>query len=237
MSSLSSTSASKRKMRTLATAREDSDPSAATYMIVDLSAINRLLERTNCRTCRGAVSIKNGARDYGIAVKLCLECSNCGTVASEWSSRRTPGAAKCTPFEVNILAARAMQSIGNGQAALNDVFSIMGISHRGLHHKSYQSHLKNKLNPAATRAAGKVLSDCAMAVQKLYRELYFDSPGSLSSEAADMENGFLNPRANTAFEEKFGCPSFVAFWMEAPATFPHLLVDKADKQMLYVIVT
>lgn len=183
ISSLSSTSASERKMRTLATAREDSDPSAAsaaTYVIVDLSAINRLLERTNCRTCRGAVSIKNGARDYGIAVKLCLECSNCGTVASEWSSRRTPGAAKCTPFEVNILAARAMQSTGNGQAALNDVFSIMGISHRGLHHKSYQSHLKNKLNPAATRAAEKVLSDCAMAVQKLYRELYFDSPGNVA---------------------------------------------------------
>lgn len=46
-----------------------------------------------------------------------------------------------------------------------------------------------------------------------------------------MENGFLNPRANTAFEEKFGCPSFVAFWMEAPATFPHLLGKAMDKLM------
>lgn len=43
------TSASERKMRTLAMECEDSDPlaSAATYVIADLSAVNRLLERTD----------------------------------------------------------------------------------------------------------------------------------------------------------------------------------------------
>ncbi|KAL3255907.1 hypothetical protein MRX96_046642 [Rhipicephalus microplus] len=46
ISSLSATSVRKRKLRTLATAHEDSDPSAATYRIVYLSAINKLLERT-----------------------------------------------------------------------------------------------------------------------------------------------------------------------------------------------
>ncbi|XP_075737535.1 uncharacterized protein LOC142777115 [Rhipicephalus microplus] len=62
ISSLSAISASERKLRTLATAREDSDPSAATYGIVDLSAINKLLERTTkCRTCSGTISIEKGA--------------------------------------------------------------------------------------------------------------------------------------------------------------------------------
>lgn len=32
------------------------------------------------------------------------------------------GSAKCTPFEINILAARAVQATGNGQTALNDLF-------------------------------------------------------------------------------------------------------------------
>lgn len=53
ISGLSATSASERKLRTLATACEGSDPSAANYGIVDFSAINKLLERT----CTGAVSI------------------------------------------------------------------------------------------------------------------------------------------------------------------------------------
>ncbi|KAH7972454.1 hypothetical protein HPB52_012442 [Rhipicephalus sanguineus] len=53
ISGLSATSASERKLRTLATACEGSDPSAANYGIVDFSAINKLLEMT----CTGAVSI------------------------------------------------------------------------------------------------------------------------------------------------------------------------------------
>ncbi|KAL3184696.1 hypothetical protein MRX96_005804 [Rhipicephalus microplus] len=62
IASLSATSASERKLRMLATAREDSDPSAATYGIVDFSAINKLLERTTkCRTCNGTVSIEKAA--------------------------------------------------------------------------------------------------------------------------------------------------------------------------------
>ncbi|KAH7976741.1 hypothetical protein HPB52_018809 [Rhipicephalus sanguineus] len=52
ISGLSATSASERKLRTLATACEVSDPSAANYGIVDFSAINKLLEMT----CTGAIS-------------------------------------------------------------------------------------------------------------------------------------------------------------------------------------
>ncbi|KAH7945922.1 hypothetical protein HPB49_017085 [Dermacentor silvarum] len=59
--SLSSTSASECEMRTTAPAHVDTDPSAsaATYVIIDLSTINRLLEKTKCRTCSGAVSIED----------------------------------------------------------------------------------------------------------------------------------------------------------------------------------
>ncbi|KAH7978633.1 hypothetical protein HPB49_006248 [Dermacentor silvarum] len=54
---------------------------------------------------------------------------------------------------------------------------------------------------------------------------------SLSSETVEMENEFLDLRANTALKEKFGCQSVVAFWMEAAASFPHLF-DKAVDMLL-----
>lgn len=56
----------------------------------------------------------------------------------------------------------------------------MGISHRGLHHKTYQGHLKSKINPAATKAADEVLTECASAVKDLYKELHFSTPGNIA---------------------------------------------------------
>lgn len=90
------------------------------------------------------------------------------------------GTAKCNPFEINILAARAVQSTGNGQTALNDLFSAMGISHRGLHHKTYQGHLKERLNPAAMEACKGVMSDSASAVKELYKTLHFGNTGNIA---------------------------------------------------------
>ncbi|XP_077513403.1 uncharacterized protein LOC144124534 [Amblyomma americanum] len=183
ISELSSISTAKRKLQTLRTERGDTGPAAtavATYTIVDLSAINRLLEKIACRLCSGDVSIQKSTREYGVAVQLCLECSVCGDVTREWSSQRLPGSAKCNSFEVNILAARAALTTGNGQTALNDFFSTMGISHRGLHNKTYQAHLKSKLKPAATLAAESVLTDCASSVKELYRELNFSNPGNIA---------------------------------------------------------
>lgn len=182
IASLSSISASERKLSTLPITHDDAGPSASasTYTVVDLAAINRLLQRTRCRTCGGDVSITKGEREYGIAVKLCLQCSNCGIVDKEWTSPRAPGTAKCRPFKINLLASRALQSTGNGQTALNDVFSAMGVSHRGLHHKTYQSHLKDKFMPAATKAAEKVLSNCALTVKNLYSELRFGHAGNIA---------------------------------------------------------
>ncbi|KAH7964742.1 hypothetical protein HPB49_001089 [Dermacentor silvarum] len=47
----------------------------------------------------------------------------------------------------------------------------MNISHRGLHKKKWQGYVKQKLTPAATRAAEKVTSECATSVRQLYKEL------------------------------------------------------------------
>ncbi|KAH7951096.1 hypothetical protein HPB52_004727 [Rhipicephalus sanguineus] len=61
ISGLSATSASERKLRTLATACEGSDPSAANYGIVDFSAINKLLEMT-CTGAKVSSSVKQASK-------------------------------------------------------------------------------------------------------------------------------------------------------------------------------
>lgn len=75
--------------------------------------------------------------------KLPLVCEHCGEVASEWSSRRVDSAKRCNPFEVNILASRAMLSTGNDQTAMNDIFAAMGLSGRAMHKKTSGSPEKH----------------------------------------------------------------------------------------------
>lgn len=71
---LSSTSATERKTKSLATESQapmsDASSSTATYTIIDLAAVNSLLEFTSCCMCRGAVNIEREKREFGIAVKL-----------------------------------------------------------------------------------------------------------------------------------------------------------------------
>lgn len=64
-----------------------------------------------------------------------------------------------------------MVSTGNGQTAMNDVFAAMGLSHRGMHHSTFQRHLKQTLAPAATQAAEVAMSQCAVKVASLYEDL------------------------------------------------------------------
>lgn len=60
---------------------------------------------------------------------------------------------------------------------------------------------------------------------------FYVNANSLSSETVEVENEFLELRANTALKEKYGCQSVVAFWMEAAPLFPHLF-DKAVDMLL-----
>lgn len=180
---LSTMSATERKVAMFAdydTSEATPSPNTTFFTIVDLDAVNSLLHFVKCISCGGGVRLERGERDYGVAVKLELHCSNCGIVQSEWSSPRVKGHATCNPFEINILAARAMQSTGNGQTALNDIFAVMRISHRGLHHKTYQDYMKKKLNPAASAAVVQVMSQCGIAVAELYKGLCFGNSGNVA---------------------------------------------------------
>lgn len=150
------------------------------FTVVNLESFTELLSAVKCKVCGGNVDVSKGDREYGLAVRLALLCVNCGEISSAWSSPRAQGSQKISPFTVNILAARAMQSTGNRQTALNDVFAVMNISHRGLHSKTWQGYMKNKLTPATTRAAEKVMMDSARSVRELYTELHLDNPGNIA---------------------------------------------------------
>ncbi|KAH7945181.1 hypothetical protein HPB49_007388 [Dermacentor silvarum] len=56
----------------------------------------------------------------------------------------------------------------------------MNISHRGLHKKTWQGYVKQKLTPAATRAAEKVTSECAKSVRQLYKELDIQNANNIA---------------------------------------------------------
>lgn len=154
---------------------------AAPYTIVELDAVNDLILQTmRCHICRGKVKLTRGDREYGLAVKLHAVCDNCGDIGDAWSSRRVKHSVRSRPFAINMLAGRAMLSTGNGQTAMNDIFSAMGLSSRAMHKKTFQRHLKNKLEPAATRAAEDAMQQCAREVSSLYEDLCFGHRGNIA---------------------------------------------------------
>lgn len=124
------------------------------FVIASLESLIGFMSGVKCKTSGGNVSVSTGEREYGLAVKLSLDCANCGVVSSPWSSPRMER--ERNPFVVNVLAARAMQSSGKRRRALNDVFAEMNISHRGVHTKTWQNYVKTKLTPAATHAVRAV---------------------------------------------------------------------------------
>ncbi|KAH7958418.1 hypothetical protein HPB49_001406 [Dermacentor silvarum] len=185
---LASTAATKRKFDFFddsndapASAAPTQQSDEESFFIADIQCLSGLLGVLKCKFCGGGnVSLYKREREYGLAVKVCVSCANCGDIAEGWSSPRVDGDQKVNPFAVNILAARAMQSTGNRQAAMNDIFSTMNISHRGLHKKTWQGYVKQKLTPAATRAAEKVTSECATSVRQLYKELDIQNANNIA---------------------------------------------------------
>lgn len=181
---LASTAATTRKMQQFTelggAAASVTDERKTAFTAVDMRAINSLLGFMRCQTCQGRAEMVTGDREYGLAVKLILICERCGEIATEWSSRRVQSEKKCNPFEINILAGRAMLATGNGQTAMNDIFAAMGLSGRGLHNKTFQRHLKKTLNPGATRAAEAVMVQCAEKAVTLYENLCFGHKGNIA---------------------------------------------------------
>lgn len=145
---------------------------ATSFFIASYDSLNALLASMNCKCtiCGGNVIVRKGERDFGLAVKLVAECAICRDGTEGWSSPRVSGKEKVRPFVVNILVAHAMQSTGNGQMAMNDIFAAMNASERGMHNKTWQGHLKTKLVPAATGAAEKLMGTRTQSVHNLYQD-------------------------------------------------------------------
>ncbi|KAH7980379.1 hypothetical protein HPB49_015415 [Dermacentor silvarum] len=178
---LASTAAMQRKSDLLAASNSGGCLLDETsFTVVCLELVNMLLQYLQHKICGGNAKICQDKCEYGLAVKLLLVCSNCGDKATMWSSPRVNGDAKVNLFAINILAARAMQVTGNRQMALNDIFAIINIFHRGLHTKTWQAYQKLKLTPAATRAAKKQEKVSAESVRNLYSELSLDNPGNIA---------------------------------------------------------
>ncbi|XP_077517393.1 uncharacterized protein LOC144128162 [Amblyomma americanum] len=143
-------------------------PPEEEFMLVQVAALNSLIGSTLCPTCQQPGLAVHRETELGLAVKMVLSCISCGTLQSEWSSQRKSGS---RAFEVNIRAMQAIKSIGKGPTALNDFSATMNVSHRGLHHKTYDEHLKKTFKPAAAAAAHNIFTDAVEAVKKVYIEM------------------------------------------------------------------
>lgn len=177
---LSSTPATERKRELLADSADAAvrPIDATVFTIVSLDVVNTMLVRANCKICSGDLNMVREKHDYKLSVKLVMKCMNYGVVSSKWSLPHVRSAQQVNPFAVNVLATRAMQATGNRQTALNDLFSLINISCRGLHTKTWQSYVK--LAPVADCAARNLTSECARSVRKLYSELCLSNPGNIA---------------------------------------------------------
>lgn len=113
---------------------ETSGTPGGEFILVQATAINSMLADTLCPKCQKNSLGVNFETRLGLAVKMALSCSTCGSISSHWSSQRMDDS---RVFDVNIRSMQAIQTIGKGQTALNDLWATMNISHRGLHHKTY----------------------------------------------------------------------------------------------------
>ncbi|KAH7953617.1 hypothetical protein HPB49_010643 [Dermacentor silvarum] len=95
---LSSLSATRRKQSLIGDSPEAA-ASGTAFTILSLAALNQLLRCAKCEFCRGPLTVTKGDREYGVAVKLVVNCAICGDISTGWSSPRTGGNATCNPFE------------------------------------------------------------------------------------------------------------------------------------------
>lgn len=168
--SLRAVSATRRKLSLVGQQCEDgtSGTPEDEFILMQAATINAMLADTLCPKCRkNSVGVNYETR-LGLAVKMVLSCSACGSISSHWSSQRKEDS---RVFDVNIRSMQAIKTIGKGQTALNDLWATMNVSHRGLHHKTYQGHLKQLFKPAAEVASDKVFADAVVAVKRVYREM------------------------------------------------------------------
>lgn len=138
------------------------------FSLVQMNIFNVVLSRTVCKEClKGAMTVRESTK-LGLATKLEVVCASCGTVDKLWTSPRKKDT---QAFDVNVRAIMAIKQIGKGQTALNDFWAAMNVSYRGLHHKTFQKHLKETFRKPEATALEKFYADSATAVIKTYKEM------------------------------------------------------------------
>ncbi|KAG0415448.1 hypothetical protein HPB47_007390 [Ixodes persulcatus] len=163
-------SATKQKFDLLDVNFADVDGGAGTdFVVIDMAVLEGLFARTTCGECGMPVKLTKSARQYGLAVKLELSCTGCDLREARFSSPTVEGAANITPFEVNLRALQGIQSIGKGVTALSDFCAWMNLSHRGLHYKTFQGHLRK-----VVRVCESIAAASEAASVEVIKELYSD---------------------------------------------------------------
>lgn len=176
---LSGKSATQRKFDLLGVSAECQTGDAGTdFLLVDMKVLNNFFAQAKCDKCDAkSLSMRKATdKEYGLAVKLIFSCSSCDFEKKQFSSPRVSGTATITPFEVNMRAMKGIQMIGKGVTALSDFCACMNLSHRGLHHKTFQGHLKSLV-----KACENTATESEAASVAVIKELYTD---------------FLNPIGN-----------------------------------------
>ncbi|XP_070395670.1 uncharacterized protein [Dermacentor albipictus] len=172
-------SATSRKfeLMNVGTASEDDD--RGTEYIVHLSVLKKMFVSTSCSKC-GMTTLqlaKCSEREYGLAVKLELTCSNCDFAERHFSSPRVPKKSNIAPFEVNLRAMKGIQSIGKGATALVDFCAIMNLSRRGLHHKTFRGHMDTMVK-ACQAVATATEAASVKVVMDMYKN-FLNPPGNV----------------------------------------------------------
>lgn len=117
-----------------------------------------------------APDLSKSDRQNGLAVKLEATCSVCEHRVECFSSSRTERSARITHFEVNVSALKSIQSIIRGVTAISDFRAGMNLSHRGLHHKTFQAHLRKVAEVCEDTAAASEAASVRV-IKDLYRDL------------------------------------------------------------------
>ncbi|KAH9379344.1 hypothetical protein HPB48_013562 [Haemaphysalis longicornis] len=130
-----------------------------------------LVAHVRCSKCGlAAPDLRKADRQYGLAVKLEVTCSVCEHRVERFSSPRTEGSGNITSFDVNMRDLKSIQSIGKGVTALLYFCAGMNLSHRGLHHKTFQAYLREVVQVCEDSAAASE-ADSVRAVEDLYSDL------------------------------------------------------------------
>ncbi|KAH7985874.1 hypothetical protein HPB52_025338 [Rhipicephalus sanguineus] len=109
---------------------DDGKENGTEFVIVDLAVIDSLIQLVDCPECgEKSITFSKAKKEYGLCPKLVVTCSSCDFREERFSSPRVADETdtKIRPFEVNLRAMKAINSIGKAATVLSDFFAVMNI--------------------------------------------------------------------------------------------------------------